>query len=66
MYNVANHENFSTSDLSTTEYKFSSTGTLAYQSQTSPNTGFKSHSHSNDSGFLYIPREFQIMARLQF
>ncbi len=66
MYNVANHQNFSTSDLSTAEYKFSSTGTLAYQSQSSPNTGFKSHSHSNDSGFLYIPREFQIMARLQF
>jgi hypothetical protein len=66
MYNVANHENFSTGDLSTAEYKFSSTGTLQYQSRTALNTGFQSHSTANDSGFLYIPREFQIMARLEF
>jgi hypothetical protein len=66
MYNVANHQNFSTNDLSTAQYKFSSTGILQYQSKTAPNVGFFSHSTSNDSGFLYIPREFQIMARLQF
>jgi hypothetical protein len=66
MYNVANHENYSTGDISAAEYKFSSTGTLAYQSQTARNTGFQSHSTANDSGFLYIPREFQIMARLEF
>ncbi len=66
MYNVANHENFSTGDISAAEYKFSSTGTLQYQSRTAPNTGFQSHSTANDSGFLYIPREFQIMARLEF
>lgn len=66
MYNAANHENFSTSDFSAAEYKFSSTGVLAYQSKTAPSVGFASHSTANDSGFLYIPREFQIMARLQF
>jgi hypothetical protein len=66
MYNVANHENYSTGDLSTAEYKFSSTGTLQYQSRTAINTGFQSHSTANDSGFLYIPREFQVMARLEF
>jgi hypothetical protein len=66
MYNVANHQNFSTSDISTAQYKFVSTGTLQYQSQTATTTGFQSHSTSNDSGFLYIPREFQIMARLVF
>jgi hypothetical protein len=66
MYNVANHENFSTGDISAAEYKFSSTGVLQYQSRTATNTGFQSHSTANDSGFLYIPREFQIMARLRF
>jgi hypothetical protein len=66
MYNLANHENFSTGDISAAEYKFSSTGTLQYQSRTALNTGFQSHSTANDSGFLYIPREFQIMARLEF
>jgi hypothetical protein len=66
MYNVANHENFSVNDLSTAQYKFSSTGVLAYQSRTAANVGFQSHSTSNDSGFLYIPREFQIQARLEF
>jgi hypothetical protein len=66
MYNVANHQNFSSSDISATQYKFSSTGVLQYQSKTAPNVGFASHSTSNDSGFLYIPREFQVMARLEF
>jgi hypothetical protein len=66
MYNVANHENFSTGDISTAEYKFSSTGVLQYQSRTATNTGFQSHSTANDSGFLYLPREFQVMARLEF
>jgi len=66
MYNVANHENFSSGDISTAQYKFVSTGVLQYQSRTALNTGFQSHSTSNDSGFLYIPREFQIMARLEF
>jgi len=66
MYNVANHENFSTTDYSAAQYKFSSNGVLQYQSKTAPNVGFLSHSTSNDSGFLYIPREFQVMARLEF
>jgi len=71
MYNVANKQNFSTSDISTTAYNFSGTATatgntLTYVPQTAPNTGFQSHSTANDSGFLYTPREFQIGARLEF
>jgi hypothetical protein len=80
MYNVANKQNFSTSDISTTAYNFTATGatysptnlgttptsTLTYVPKTAPNVGFGSHSTSNDSGFLYIPREFQVMARLEF
>jgi outer membrane receptor protein involved in Fe transport len=81
MYNVANHQNFSTSDVSTSAYNFSAAGptfsptgtvpstptaTLVYIPKTAPNVGFQSHSTSNDSGFLYIPREFQVGARLEF
>jgi hypothetical protein len=66
MYNVANHQNFSTSDINDTAYNFTSNGVLQYQPNTAPGVGFTSHSTSNDSGFLYTPREFQIMARLEF
>jgi hypothetical protein len=70
MYNVANHQNFSTSDLSTTAYNFTARGTgtstLSYVPQSSPYVGFGSHGSSNDSGFLYTPREIQIGARLVF
>jgi hypothetical protein len=70
MYNVANKQNFSTSDLSTTAYNFTTStanaSTLTFQPNTAPGVGFGSHSTSNDSGFLYTPREIQIAARLQF
>jgi hypothetical protein len=77
MYNVANHQNFSSSDISTTAYNFgSSSGTvgtiptnpavLTYVPNSAPGVGFGSHSTSNDSGFLYTPREIQVSARLQF
>jgi len=74
LYNVANHENFSTSDISTTAYNFASgsvgsqttPAVLNYVPQTAPNVGFGSHSTANDSGFLYTPREIQVGARLEF
>jgi hypothetical protein len=70
MYNVANHQNFSTSDISTSAYVFSSStagaSTLTYQPNIAPGVGFGSHSTSNDSGFLYTPREIQVQVRLEF
>jgi hypothetical protein len=66
LYNVANHENFSTSDISTTAYNFTSNGVLAYQPRTATGVGFGSHSTANDSGFLYTPRNIQIGVRLEF
>ena len=70
MYNVANHENFSTTDINEDAYNFTSStagaSTLTYLPSTAPGVGFGSHSTANDSGFLYTPREFQIQARLEF
>jgi len=72
MYNVANHQNYSvnSTDIHQTAYNFTSSGagvsTLTYQANTGPGVGFGSHSTSNTSGFLYTPREIQIMARLVF
>lgn len=69
MYNVANHQNFSTPDINEDAYNFTpgtGTATLTYIPNTAPGVGFGSHSTSNDSGFLYTPREIQIMARLEF
>ncbi len=70
MYNVANHQNFSTSDINQNAYTYTASGiggsTLTYLPNTGPGVGFGSHSTSNDSGFLYTPREIQIQARLEF
>jgi hypothetical protein len=66
MYNVANHENYTTSDINTAEYSFLTTGTLSYVPNNAPGVGFQSHTTANDSGFLYTPREFQLGARLEF
>ena len=73
MYNVANKQNLSTTDLTTSAYNFTSnTGTAASPTivQFVPNSasgvGFGSHTTANDSGFLYTPRNFQIGARLEF
>jgi len=72
IYNIANHQNYSVSatDVHQTAYNFTSSGanvsTLTFQPQTGPGVGFTSHSTSNDSGFLYTPREIQIQARLTF
>jgi len=70
MYNVANHQNFSTTDINSSAYTLTSTGAassnLTFIPNTAPGVGFGSHSTSNDSGFLYTPREFQVQARLEF
>jgi outer membrane receptor protein involved in Fe transport len=73
MYNVANHQNFSSSDINDNAYNFTpgtganaNTATMTFLPNTAPGVGFGSHSTSNDSGFLYTPREFQIQARLEF
>ena len=64
MYNVANHENFSPSDINNSAYTLTpgtaTTGTLAFV------PGFQTKKAANDSGFLYTPREIQVGARLQF
>lgn len=72
MYNVANHQNFSTTEINANAYNFgSSSGTIG-TTPTNPvqltyqPTTFQSRSGSNNSGFLYTPREFEIGARLEF
>ncbi len=70
MYNVANHENFSTSDINASAYTFTGTtgssSTLTFSPKTTATTGFQSHSTANDSGFLFTPRNIQIGAHLVF
>jgi hypothetical protein len=78
MFNVANHQNID--GLGTTAYKLSSTTTTVngvstttnyatYQGQgtTNPsNNTFGIVTSSNNSGFLFTPREIEISARLNF
>jgi hypothetical protein len=72
MYNVANHQNFTTSEINQNAYNFgSSSGTIG-TTPTNPvqlnylPTTFQSRSGSNNSGFLYTPREFELGARFEF
>ena len=62
VFNLANHQNVD--GISTTAYKFSSTGTttssLTYQSS------FGSITSSNNSGFLFTPRQVEIAAKFTF
>ena len=71
MYNVANHQNFTTSEINQNEYAFgSSSGTIGTTAsnpvQLNYQSTFQSRSGSNNSGFLYTPREFELGARLEF
>jgi hypothetical protein len=70
VFNIANHQNID--GLGTTAYKLTSSGTTnlaTYQGQgasdPSANT-FQIPTSSNNSGFLYTPREIEISARLVF
>jgi hypothetical protein len=66
MFNVANHQNID--GLGTTAYKLSGS-TATYQGQGSSNPALNSYqipTSSNNSGFLFTPREIEISARLNF
>jgi hypothetical protein len=61
MFNLANHQNYD--GINTTAYKLGGTGTAGtatYQST------FQQLTSSNNSGFLYTPREIEIAAKLSF
>jgi hypothetical protein len=70
VFNIANHQNID--GLGTTAYKLTSSGTTnlaTYQGQGSSNPSdntFQIPTSSNNSGFLYTPREIEISARLVF
>jgi len=64
VFNLANHQNID--GLGTTAYKLSGT-TATYQGQGTANPSlntFQIPTSSNNSGFLYTPRENEITARL--
>jgi hypothetical protein len=66
MFNVANHQNID--GLGTTAYKLSGS-TATYQGQGTSNAALNSYqipTSSNNSGFLFTPREIEISARLNF
>jgi hypothetical protein len=65
-FNVANHQNYM-SYVSTTAYTLKGY-TATYQGQPSPstNSGFGVLSNSNNSSWLYTPRQVEIAARLNF
>jgi hypothetical protein len=62
IFNIANHQNID--GINATMYKFASstatTGTATFQSS------FNSVTSSNNSGFLFTPRELEIGAKLSF
>jgi outer membrane receptor protein involved in Fe transport len=66
MFNIANHQNID--GLGTTAYKLSGS-TATYQGQGTANPSLNSYqipTSSNNSGFLFTPREIEISARLNF
>jgi hypothetical protein len=66
MFNVANHQNV---DGYTTTNAYTLSGyTATYQGQPSPstNTGYRVVNSSNNSSFLYTPRQVEIAARFNF
>ncbi len=66
IFNVANHQNVD--GLGTTAYKLSgTTATFQGQGTSNPsNNTFKIPTSSNNSGFLFTPREVEIAAKLVF
>ena len=66
VFNVANHQNVD--GLGTTAYKLSGT-TATYQGQGTSNPSNNTYQipiSSNNSGFLFTPREVEISARFNF
>jgi hypothetical protein len=69
VFNIANHQNID--GVATTAYKLSSTGTAAgtmtfQSSAVAGATPFGTPTSSNNSGFLYTPRELEIGAKFNF
>jgi outer membrane receptor protein involved in Fe transport len=68
VFNLANHQNID--GISTLGYKLTSTGSTAgtatFQGGQSGTTAFGAVTSSNNSGFLYTPRQIEIAARLNF
>ncbi|SPE30313.1 Cna protein B-type domain protein [Candidatus Sulfotelmatomonas gaucii] len=67
VFNVANHQNVTT--VGTTKYTYSG-GTFTYLAQGgTPNSSVNTYDYptnSNNSGFLYTPRQVEITARFNF
>jgi len=64
VFNVANHQNV---DGYVTTSAYSLAGyTATYQGQTGTNSGFGVVNSSNNSSFLYTPRQVEIAARFNF
>lgn len=72
VFNVANHQNIDVSNISATAYKLTTNvgsttaGTATFQGGQSGAGLFQSVSGSNNSGFLYTPREIELSTRLSF
>jgi len=63
MFNVANHQNID--GVGTTAYKLSS-GTAGNLGVATFQSTFQVPTSSNNSGFLYTPREIEIAAKFSF
>jgi hypothetical protein len=70
VFNIANHQNYD--GISTTAYKLTTNagsttaGTATFQGGQSGAGTFRQATSSNDSGFLYTPREIEIASRFTF
>ena len=64
MFNVANHQNYD--GASTTAYKLSGATAVAQVVGQAGTTPFGSLTSSNNSGFLYTPRQIEIAAKFTF
>jgi hypothetical protein len=64
MFNVANHQNYD--GISTTAYKLSGGTVTAQNAAVSGTTPFSARTNSNNSGFLYTPRQIEIAAKFTF
>jgi hypothetical protein len=62
MFNVANHQNID--GLGTTAYKLSGSGLAGVATFQQPT--WQVPTNSNNSGFLYTPREIEIATRFSF
>ncbi|WP_158793360.1 carboxypeptidase-like regulatory domain-containing protein [Granulicella sp. L60] len=67
-FNIANHQNVD--GISTTGYQLQSTGTTTgtatYQYGQTGTTAFGAVTSSNNSGFLYTPRQLELAAKFSF